>query len=70
MQDSPARTALYVEMVRLLSEDCPVMLLYEPEIFSLLHKWVKNFKIIEIGYGYTKYRRIDAPQRQKEGGEY
>jgi oligopeptide transport system substrate-binding protein len=70
MQDSPERTAIYAAMVRILNEECPVMLLYEPEIFSLLSNWVKNFKIIVIGNGYSKYRRIDASLRQKEGGEY
>ena len=68
MQDSPERTALYARMVRILSEECPALLLSEPENFTLYSDWGYNVKPPSIGYGYFKYRRIDVEKRAREGG--
>jgi len=68
MPDTPERTALYAKMVRMISEDCPVLLLSEPQSFVLSYEWVKNVKPHPIGYGYRKYRRIDTGLRRKMGG--
>jgi len=68
MQDSPERTSLYVEMIRILSEDCPALLLYEPEGFTLYSNWGHNVKPHPIGYGFAKYLRIDAEMRKRLGG--
>ena len=62
------RVPLYVEMVRLLNEDCPVLLLTEPIMFALLYDWVSNYKPHPIGYGLGKYTRIDIAARRKAGG--
>ena len=69
MQDSPARTAIYVEMIRIISEDCPLLLDYEPENFTLYYDWGRNVKPHPIPYGFTKYRRIDLGERHAQGGE-
>lgn len=68
MQDSPARTTIYATMIRMISEDCPVMLKYEPENFVLYHDWVGPMKQHPIGYGFFKYHRIDEAKRKAEGG--
>lgn len=68
MQPSPERTALYVEMLRILNEDCPVLLLSEPISFVLVHPWVHNNKPHPFGYGFSKYVRIDARLREQMGG--
>ncbi|HAU39037.1 MAG TPA: hypothetical protein DCX07_15160 [Phycisphaerales bacterium] len=68
MDDTPERTALYVKMIRKISEDVPVLLLSEPESFLLAYDWVRNIKPHPVGYGFTKYRRIDAPLRAQLGG--
>lgn len=68
MQPSPERTSIYVKMVRMLNEDCPVLLLTEPQSFVLIHDWVHNVNPHPFGYGFAKYRGIDAALRQKEGG--
>jgi oligopeptide transport system substrate-binding protein len=68
MQDSPERTALYADMARTLSEECPVMLLSEPENFVLFSDWGYNVKPHSIGTGFLKYRRIDVKRRKREGG--
>ena len=68
MPDCPARTALYVRMIRIISEDCPLLPIYEPENFTLFYDWMKNVKQHPIGYGYTKYRRIDESLRRTLSG--
>ncbi len=68
MPDSPERTELYVQMTRMISEDCPVLLLTEPQGFVLFYEWVHNVLPHPIGYGFGKYRRIDTELRQKYDG--
>lgn len=68
MMPSPERTALYVKMLNILNEECPVLLLSEPIYFSLRWNWVHNGKAHPIGYGMGKYIRIDAEARRKAGG--
>lgn len=68
MDDSPRRQELYVEMMRMVCQDCPVLPLSEPQTFLLMHDWVHNIKAHPFGYGYVKYRRIDADQRLRLGG--
>jgi len=68
MPPSPRRTELYVQMIRILNEDCPVLLLSEPISFVLFHDWVRNVKPHPIGYGMSKYRRLDVSRRQAQGG--
>ncbi len=68
MPDSPERQKLYIEMMHMVCEDCPVLLLSEPQNFLLMYDWVHNFKPHPFGYGFTKYSRIDTALRRKEGG--
>jgi oligopeptide transport system substrate-binding protein len=66
--DTPERTELYARMARMISDDCPVLLIGQPETFLLCYDWVKNVKPHPIGIGYAKYRRIDVAMRRKMGG--
>ena len=68
MSDGPERLALYVKMIRMISDDVPVLLLTEPLSFVLYYDWNHNIKRHPIGYGYLKYRRIDTALREKLGG--
>ncbi|MBS3733765.1 MAG: hypothetical protein KGY99_02455 [Phycisphaerae bacterium] len=68
MMPSPQRAELYAQMVEILNEKCPVLLLSEPISFLLVRDWVSNVKPHPIGYGFAKYRRIDVPARRKAGG--
>jgi ABC-type transport system substrate-binding protein len=68
MLPSPQRTEVYRQMVEILNEDCPVLLLTEPVSFILVQPWVHNIKPHPIGYGMFKYRRIDMAQRAAAGG--
>jgi len=68
MPEGPARTGLQAEMVRIISDDCPALMLTEPESFVLVRDWVRNVKPHPVGYGYDKYLRIDATRRRELGG--
>ncbi|MCD4824542.1 MAG: hypothetical protein K8S55_08035 [Phycisphaerae bacterium] len=68
MADSPQRTKIYAEMVNIISEDCPVMMMTEPQSFVLYYDWVQNVVLSPIGTGYGKYRRLDVKLRKKLGG--
>jgi len=62
------RVPLYAKMIRMINEDCPVLLLSEPISFVLYHPWVYNSKPHPIGYGYLRYIRIDTAARAAAGG--
>jgi len=66
--DAQKRRATYVTMVRMLSEDCPVLLMSEPIYYVLAYDWVKAYKRHPFGYGMTKYLRIDTELRREMGG--
>lgn len=65
MQPSKERAELYARMLKILQEDCPVLLLDEPVNYLLVHSWLHNVKPHPIGYGMQKYRRIDEEARKK-----
>jgi len=65
MPDGPKRRAICTKAIRMISEDCPVLLLTEPTGYTLHHKWLRNFKPHPLGYGMIKYRRIDTANRPK-----
>ncbi len=68
--DEDERVELYVKMIRILSEDCPVILLSEPITYTLLYDWVSNFKPHPIAYGLGKYTSIDVfARRIADGGQ-
>jgi oligopeptide transport system substrate-binding protein len=64
MPDTPERTGMYVQMIRIISEDCVVMPIFEPESFTLYYDWMRNIKQHPVGYGFLKYRRIDPGLRR------
>ena len=65
MPDTPERSALYGRMARIISEECPVLLLDEHLAYVLFYDWMYNVKQHPVGYGFAKYRRIDADQRRR-----
>ena len=69
MPPSPERTKIYVQMIHILNEDCPVLLLSEPISFVLIHSWLHNLKPHPIGYGFARYHRIDVAERRAAGGK-
>lgn len=68
MQPSKERLDLYVKMIRMINEDCPIVLLTEPVAYLLTQPWVRNVKPHPLGYGYFKYRFVDPEARRNAGG--
>jgi len=66
--DIAERIPLYARMARMISEDVPVILLYEPVIYTLLMPWTHNYKLHPVAFGVHKYMRIDVAARIKGGG--
>jgi len=56
-------------MVKIISEDCPVLLLTEPQSYVLSYDWLRNVKSHPVGYGFSKYLRIDPQRRRDLGGK-
>ena len=58
MQDSPARTAIYATMIRIISEECPVMLDIRAGKFRPVPRLGRTrSSSTRCGYGFFKYRR-------------
>ncbi len=68
VMDEEKRVPLYAQMIRILNEDCPVLLLTEPISYVLINDWVSNNKLHPIGYGFRRYIRLDTAARRKRGG--
>lgn len=68
MPPGPERTRLQAEMVSIISEDCPALMLTEPQAFVLTYDWLGNVKPHPVGYGYDMYLRIDTERRRALGG--
>lgn len=68
LSDSPERREICAQMIKILNEDCPVLLLSEPKAFLLFYDWIGNYKRHPFGYGMTKYLSLDASLRRKKGG--
>jgi oligopeptide transport system substrate-binding protein len=63
MQDSPQRRELYLQMARILDEDCPSIWVYYPVVYSLRYQWVGNTGWMDYGYGYRQYNTLDEKMR-------
>lgn len=68
MGDTPQRTKIYAQMIRMVNNDAPVLMLTEPLSVALYYNWYQNILAHPIGYGFGKFRRIDAKLRKKMGG--
>jgi ABC-type transport system substrate-binding protein len=68
MPEGPERLELYAEAIRILCEDCPVLMTTELETVALYHDWYQNVLPHPLGYGFGKFRRIDTELRRQLGG--
>jgi oligopeptide transport system substrate-binding protein len=62
------RIPLYASMAKIIAEDVPVILMYEPVIYTLIRPWTHNYKPHPVAFGVAKYTRIDVKARVKAGG--
>lgn len=59
MFDSPERTAVYQQMVRIVVEDCPMIFEAHRIGYSLSQPWLKNFKFSDFEHSAAKYYRVE-----------
>jgi oligopeptide transport system substrate-binding protein len=64
MPDSPARTAVYKQMVKIVTEDCPWIFDAHRLTFTLLQPWMKNFKYNDVDSVRGKYHGINTAIRK------
>jgi oligopeptide transport system substrate-binding protein len=63
MQNTPQRSALYMQMQKILEEDCPWLITDYPIAFTLYYKWVGNRFTMDYGHGFMQYETLDSKQR-------
>ena len=63
MQDTPQRRAIYLQMQKILEEDCPWLITDYPIAYLLGYDWVKNRFIMDYGHGYMEYIVLDKALR-------
>lgn len=59
LQDTPERTALYEQMVKLVAEETPWIFGYHRQSYTLRHGWLKNFVPSDFDAGQAQYLNID-----------
>lgn len=64
MTDTPERTELYRQMVKMLAEDAPWIWGVHRLQYTLTHPWLKNFKPHDFDHSRSKYLRLDASLRK------
>lgn len=65
MQDSPERTALYLQLADMVIEDCPWVILSYPLTFGLQQPWFKNYKFHAFPYPNMKFYKTDPDWQKK-----
>jgi oligopeptide transport system substrate-binding protein len=75
MNDSPERTELYRKAERIVDEDAPAAFIFHRIYYVMHHEWVSNLKPNSyrpdcIGYGFSKYYRVDAAKRAEYQKKY
>jgi len=59
LQDTPARTAIYKQMVKMLVEDAPWIFGVHRLGYGLVQPWLKNYKQHDFDHSKAKYYRVD-----------
>lgn len=59
MQDTPERTALYEQMVKLVAEETPWIYGFHRQSYTLKHGWLKNYVPSDFDAGQAQYLNID-----------
>jgi ABC-type transport system substrate-binding protein len=65
LPDTPERRRLYLEMEKIVMEDCTWLLECYPVMYRLHYDWVKGYKEMNYGYGYRQYLTLDGALRQR-----
>jgi ABC-type transport system substrate-binding protein len=63
MPDGAERKKLIDEMVQIFYDEAPWILGVHRMGFTLVHKWVHNYKPHSVGHGFYKYYKVDGKLR-------
>ena len=69
MADTPERADFYAQLARLISRDCPVLLLSRPRTTILAHEWVSDIRPHPFDPRAGAVRRINAALRRNLKGQ-
>lgn len=70
MTPGPRRQEIIRRMLKIMADDAPVVLLFQPITFSLSHSWVAPIKQHPLDYNQLKYRDIDQARRTELAKEW
>jgi oligopeptide transport system substrate-binding protein len=70
MQDSPERRKLYLEMEKIVMEDCPWLLMNYSKAFTLHYDWLTGGKYMDYGYAWHQYWKLDENLRAQRLGAH
>jgi ABC-type transport system substrate-binding protein len=65
MQDTPERRKLYIEMQKIVMEDCPWLTIAYPKAYGLHYDWVSGGATMDYGYAFLQHIRLDKQLRDK-----
>jgi ABC-type transport system substrate-binding protein len=68
MERSPKQAAMYLKMEHMVMEDCPWLLTFYPEAYTLHYDWLTNVIDMDYGYGGRQHLSLDVALRQKRLG--
>ena len=63
MQDTPQRRDLYIQMQKIVDDDCAWLTTDYPKLFALTYDWVGNRHFMDYGHGYIQYLTLDKNLR-------
>ena len=66
MDNGPERLAIIRELNAILTEDCPIVLLFHPVTFTLNQPWLPRTASNAMVAGGLKYARLDPTLREQE----
>jgi oligopeptide transport system substrate-binding protein len=65
MNDSPERKAIYLQMQKMVEEDCPWIITYYDLIYDLSYDWLGKRTPMDYGHGYAQYYTLDRALRSR-----
>ncbi|MBI4872283.1 MAG: peptide ABC transporter substrate-binding protein, partial [Candidatus Riflebacteria bacterium] len=70
MPDGAERKKIIDEMVQIFYDEAPWILGVHRMGFTLVHKWVHDYKPHSVGHGFYKYYKIDGKLRAEMAKEF
>jgi len=69
MQDTPQRRAMYMQLQKMVEDDCPWIIIDYTVTFGLSYDWVNERFPMDYGHGFMRYATLDTKLRAKRLAE-